>query len=120
MSYRILLVDPDSAVWAVDAVIWEPDPDAPAHQVPVCTRKPYPEHQGIGFESLDVAQQIVQYLTLPPSDLRLFRIDDGEWPTSYERADRAAAQQERSAVRMQPWRQRWRGPRGPLIPGEDE
>lgn len=116
MSYRVLLVDPENTVWAIDTVIWEPDPDAPARQVPVCTRKPYPEHQGIGFESLETAQQITQYLTLPPSDLRLFRIDDGEWPTSSLRADRAVAQAERDRARVQPWLREWRGPRGPLIP----
>jgi hypothetical protein len=116
MSYRILLVDREDVVWAVDGVTWEPDPDVPHRRVPVCERRSYPEHQGVGFESLKTAQQIAQYLTLPPSELRLFRIDDGEWPTSYQRADRAVAQAVRDAATLQPWRRDWRGPRGPLVP----
>jgi hypothetical protein len=118
MSYRILLEDRDRVIWAVESVVWEPPPDEPTRRVPVCERKPYPEHQGVGFESLEMAQQIVQYLTLPPSELRLFRIDDGEWPTSYQRADRAVAQAEVDRATLEPWRAGMRGPRGPLIPGE--
>jgi hypothetical protein len=116
MSYRILLVDRDDAVWVVDAVTWEIDPEVPDRRVPVCERRAYPEHQGVGFESLEMAQEIAQYLTLPPSELRLFRIDDGPYPTSYQRADRAVAQAERAAGTLEPWRQRMRGPRGGLIP----
>jgi hypothetical protein len=116
MSYRVLLVDRDDAVWVVDAVTWESDPEVPERRVPVCARKAFPEYQGVGFESLEQAQQIAQYLTLPPSELRLFRIDDGPYPTSYQRADRAVAQSVREAAALQPWLRDWQGPRGPLIP----
>ena len=114
--YRMLLVDRENAVWAVDSCTWGPDPARPERRIPICERKPFPEHQGVGFETLEMAQQIVQYLTLPPSELRLFRIDEGLYPTSYQRADRAVTQQELDGAKTQPWLHRMRGPRGPLIP----
>ena len=121
MSYRILLIDREGTVQAIDEWAWRRDPQT-GRATPQWALKAQPgRDEGLGFASLDDAEQAVQHLTAARDAsgtpvYRLFRIDEGRFPTMLERADRAVQEAILEEGRARPWLRGMRGPRGPLIP----
>jgi len=123
MSYRVLLRDADDTIHAITDWVWNLEFGTWEWEVKA---EPGPR-DGLGFAELDDAKMAVDLVTMACEEhphlghrYRLFRIDEGTWPTKVDRADAAVRQREADAATYQPWRRGMRGPRGPLIPGDDE
>jgi hypothetical protein len=121
MSYRVLLIDPEGTVQAIDDWAWRRDPQT-GRSTPQWALRARPErHEGLGFASLDDAEQAVQHLAAARDAAgkpiyRLFRIDEGRFPTMLERWDRAVQDEILEEGQARPWLRGMRGPRGPLVP----